>query len=217
MVSKLPRWVWTGAWVLAFIAGMINVVGLLGFEHQAITHLTGTTSMVSAAIAEGSYASALHLAFVLGSFIAGTALSGFITKNSTLQLGSSYGVALSLESLFLLVAVPLLHRHHASGMYLASAACGLQNAMVSTYSGATVRTTHLSGMFTDLGIYLGHVLRGVAIDRKRLKLCAVIISGFFIGGIAGAMAFSTLSYSALYIPAGMTGLAAATYFICTNK
>lgn len=34
MISKLPRWVWTGTWVLAFVAGIINVVGFLGFEHQ---------------------------------------------------------------------------------------------------------------------------------------------------------------------------------------
>ena len=50
MISKLPRWVWTGAWVLAFIAGVVNVVGLLGFEHQAITHLTGNTSLFAEAL-----------------------------------------------------------------------------------------------------------------------------------------------------------------------
>ena len=44
MISKLSRWVWAGAWALAFVAGMVNVVGLLGFEHQAVTHLTGTTT-----------------------------------------------------------------------------------------------------------------------------------------------------------------------------
>ena len=51
MISQLPRWVWSGAWLLAFIGGMVNVVGLLGFEHQAVTYLTGTTSMLSAALA----------------------------------------------------------------------------------------------------------------------------------------------------------------------
>ena len=43
--------------------------------------------------------------------------------------------------------------------------------MVSTYSGAVVRTTHLSGMFTDLGIFLGHFLRGLPVDMRRLRLC----------------------------------------------
>ncbi|HEV7401444.1 MAG TPA: hypothetical protein VGO11_00895 [Chthoniobacteraceae bacterium] len=41
MISKLPRWVWAGAWALAFIGGIVNAIGLLGFEHQAVTPLTG--------------------------------------------------------------------------------------------------------------------------------------------------------------------------------
>ncbi|MBC8136414.1 MAG: DUF1275 family protein, partial [Fibrella sp.] len=51
MITKQPRWVWIGAWMLAFVAGMVNVVGLLGFDHQTVTHLTGTTSMLAAALA----------------------------------------------------------------------------------------------------------------------------------------------------------------------
>jgi uncharacterized membrane protein YoaK (UPF0700 family) len=39
MISKLPGWVWSSAWALSFVAGMVNVVGLLGFERQAITHV----------------------------------------------------------------------------------------------------------------------------------------------------------------------------------
>ncbi|NBQ59130.1 MAG: DUF1275 domain-containing protein [Opitutaceae bacterium] len=78
MINQLPRWVWTGAWALAFIAGIVNVVGLLGFEHQAITHLTGTTSLLGAALGTLHGAQALHLLAVIISFVAGTALSGFI-------------------------------------------------------------------------------------------------------------------------------------------
>ena len=102
MISKLPRWVGAGAWALAFIAGIVNVVGLLGFEHQAVTHLTGTTSMLAAALASLDGAAAFHFAAIIGSFVAGTVLSGFLIQDSTLQLGRRYGVAL------LCVAVPLL-------------------------------------------------------------------------------------------------------------
>jgi uncharacterized membrane protein YoaK (UPF0700 family) len=66
MISKLPRWVWTGAWALAFVGGIVNVVGLLGFEHQAVTHLTGTTSMLAAALASLDGAAALHFAAIIG-------------------------------------------------------------------------------------------------------------------------------------------------------
>lgn len=83
--------------------------------------------------------------------------------------------------------------------------------MVSTYSGAVIRTTHLSGMFTDLGIFLGHAMRGLPVDWLRLRLCLLIISGFLCGGIAGAFAFRSLGYSALFIPGGLTAITALVY------
>ena len=176
MISRLPRWVWTGAWALAFIAGMINVVGLLGFDHQAISHLTGTTSLLGVALGRLDTAATFHFLAVLGSFVAGTAISGYIIGDSALQLGRRYGIALGLESVLLACAVPLLNRHSQLGDYFASCACGLQNAMASTFSGSVVRTTHITGMFTDLGIFLGHSLRGHAVDARRLRLCVIIIS-----------------------------------------
>lgn len=213
MISKLPRWVWSGAWALAFIAGMVNVVGFLGFEHQAVTHLTGTTSMLGAAIADLDSGMAWHLLALLASFVAGTALSGFLIQDSTLQLGHRYGVALFLESVMLFITVPLLEHHLGYGSYLAACACGLQNAMASTYSGSAVRTTHVSGMFTDLGIYLGHALRGIPVDMRRLRLSFTIISAFLCGGVAGAVGFHHWAYATLYIPAALTGSVAVIYAI----
>ena len=211
MITKLPRWIWAGAWALAFIAGMVNVVGLLGFEHQAVTHLTGTTSMLGASVSALDVRNTLRLFGVIFSFVAGAVLSAYLIKDSTLQLGRQYGVVLLLEALLLCLAVPFLNNHSTFGDYFASCACGLQNAMVTTYSGSVVRTTHLSGMFTDLGIFLGHALRGVPVDGRRLRLCVTIISAFFCGGIAGAFAFRWLSYETLFIPAALTGFTALSY------
>ena len=211
MISKLPRWVWAGAWVLAFIAGMVNVVGFLGIKHQAVTHLTGTTSMLAAAVAQLDYESMRHFAAALGSFVAGTVISGFIIQDSTLQLGHRYGVALLLESVLLCVAVPLTQHGSDFGFYSAACACGLQNAMMSTFSGAVVRTTHISGMFTDLGIFLGHAIRGLPVDAQRVRLCFLIITGFFTGGVVSALLFPSLSYATLYVPGGMTAVASIAY------
>lgn len=213
MISKLPRWVWSGAWALAFVAGIVNVVGFLGFTHQAVTHLTGTTSMFAAAVASLDAPATLHYAASLGSFILGTVVSGFLIQDTTLQLGRRYGIALLIESALLALAVPLCESQNSLGLYAAACACGLQNAMVSTYSGAVVRTTHLSGMFTDLGIFLGHLLRGLPVDLRRLRLCVLVITGFFCGGIAGTSAFRWLAYKALFIPSGLTAITAIAYGI----
>jgi uncharacterized membrane protein YoaK (UPF0700 family) len=107
--------------------------------------------------------------------------------------------------------VPLLRINSVLGIYLASCACGLQNAMVSTYSGSVVRTTHLSGMFTDLGIFLGHAMRRLPVDSRRLRLCFLIISAFLAGGIAGTVFFKKIGYSALYIPGGLTAISSLVY------
>jgi uncharacterized membrane protein YoaK (UPF0700 family) len=138
-------------------------------------------------------------------------LSGFLIQDSTLQIGRRYGVALFLESLLLALAVPLLTRQNMFGIYAASCACGLQNAMVSTYSGAVIRTTHVSGMFTDLGIFLGHRLRGLPVDNRRLRLCFLVITGFLCGGGVGADAFHHLGYAALFIPSALTASTALLY------
>ena len=205
MGLHLPRWVWIGAVTLACVAGMVNVIGYLGFEHQAVSHLTGTTSLLGAAIAHGDLRAVGHLWGVLIAFCLGAMLSGLIIQDQTLQLGRRYGVVLALEAALLLAAIPLFKQQQIWGALLAAVACGLQNAMVTTYSGAAVRTTHLSGMFTDLGIGLGHLLRGMPLPVRRLTLSGLIISGFLGGGVLGAWLYRYLGYDALLAPALLTG------------
>jgi uncharacterized membrane protein YoaK (UPF0700 family) len=149
MGIRLPTWVWIGAVALSCVAGMVNVVGFLGFEHQAVSHMTGSTSQLGMALAQGDWRAVGHLWGLLIAFSLGAMLSGLLIQDSTLQLGRRYGVALALESALLLVAIPLFERHQIWGALAAAMACGLQNAMATTFSGAVVRTTHLSGMFTD--------------------------------------------------------------------
>ena len=201
----LPRWVWVGAGLLASVAGMVNVVGYLGFEHQAVTHLTGTTTLLGEAVARGDLRAILHLGAVAIAFMLGAALSGVLIQESTLRLGRRYGVALAIESLLLFGAIPLFRHGQLAGAMLAAMACGLQNAMATTYSGAVIRTSHLSGMFTDLGIGLGHALRGMPMQTRRLLLCALIISGFFTGAVLGGLLFLRFGYGALMVPATITG------------
>ena len=211
MITRLPAWVWLGAASLAMVAGMVNVVGYLGFEHQAITHLTGTTTLLGASFAQGDARASAHLALVVLGFVGGAVLSGAIIQDSTLQLGRRYGVAMALEAALLVVSVPLFERQQIAGAVLAAMACGLQNAMTATYSGTLVRTSHLTGMFTDLGVFLGHRLRGLPADPRRLWLCLAIIGGFLLGGVAGALVFPHLSYRTLYIPAALTGTVGVAY------
>ncbi|MFT3756154.1 MAG: YoaK family protein [Pseudoxanthomonas sp.] len=211
--AHLPAWVWVGAATLACIAGMVNAVGYLGFEHQAVSHMSGTTTLLGIALAQGDWRSVAGLWGVLIAFSLGAMLSGLIIQDSTLRLDRRYGVALTLEALLLLAAIPLFMRAQVWGAMLAAMACGLQNAMVTTYSGAVVRTSHVSGMFTDLGIGLGHALRGMRLPVRRLTLSGVVITSFLAGGVLGAWLFNALHYLSLLIPAALTGLTGSGYVL----
>lgn len=217
MASRLATWVWIGAAALACVAGMVNVVGYLGFEHQAITHLTGTTSLLGAALAQGNLRSVLQLAGMLLAFMLGAVLSGLLIKDSVLQLGRRYGVALAFEAALLVLAVPLFEQGYFAGPLLAAVAIGLQNAMATTYSGAIIRTSHVSGMFTDLGITLGHAMRGLPVDHRRLSLCLVIITAFLAGGVIGAVLYGQWQYKALYLPAVLTGTTGLIYGVYRHR
>ncbi len=211
MGVHLPGWVWVGAGLLACVAGMVNVVGYLGFEHQAVTHLTGTTTFLGAAVAHGDMRAMSRFGGVILAFLFGSALSGMLIQDSTLRLGRRYGVALVLESAMLFASIPLFMLGHIAGPLLAAAACGLQNAMATTYSGAVIRTSHLSGMFTDLGIGIGHALRGMPLQTRRLMLCVLIITSFMLGAVLGAILFQRFGYLALVVPATLTGVTGLGY------
>jgi uncharacterized membrane protein YoaK (UPF0700 family) len=200
LLSRLPRWVEYGAFTLAFVAGCVNAVGLMGFEHQSVSHLSGTATLLGSHILDSSMASAGHLAGILVSFFIGAALSGFLVHGNTLKLGRHYDTALMVEAVFIFLAFYLLSKGSSYGQYSASAACGIQNALATAYSGAVVRTTHLTGIFTDLGIMFGSVLRGKTFDKRKAILFLLIISGFILGGTFGAYTFSLYQFKALLVP-----------------
>lgn len=213
VLHALPRWAWLGGGVLAFIAGIVNACGFMGFQHQSITNLTGSTTLLGVAMGIGDASGSLHWALAILAFLIGAILSGAIVQQRTLRLGRHYGVALVLESLLLFAAVPLLEQGNAIGLYLASMAIGLQNGMASTYSGMVFRTTHVTGMFTDLGIYIGQRLRGLAVDNLRIRVCVLVTVAFTLGGFVGALLFLLFQERTLLIPAALTGLCGVFYAV----
>ena len=213
----MPKWVEIGGFFLAINAGFINAIGLLGFKHQAVSHLTGTSTFLSLAIANVDTQEIVHLLIVMASFVIGAVISSLIIGNAVLKLGQRYSFALMTESIFLFAAMYFLNHGSLIGHFFASAACGLQNAMTSTYSGAIVRTTHVSGLFTDLGISLGLWFRGHKTDTRKIILYFTLISGFIIGGVGGSLAFVEFTFSAMLIPCMLTASIALSYWLYCLK
>jgi len=196
----LPKWIEIGALVLAVIAGFVNAIGLLSFEHQSVSHVSGTATLFGTSLFSASATSLLHLLGVLVSFLLGSAIAGLLLHGDALRLGKHYDTALLLESFLLFVALVLLNGGYFYGHFFASSACGLQNALATKYSGAVIRTTHLTGIFTDLGIMIGSSLRGEKLDTRNVKLFLIIIAGFIAGGAFGAFAFAEYQLYSLLFP-----------------
>jgi uncharacterized membrane protein YoaK (UPF0700 family) len=102
------------------------------------------------------------------------------------------------------------HPHYA--LLWAAAACGMQNALASTYNGTIIRTTHLSGVLTDLGLALGYKMRGLYVDNKRVILHVLLILGFFTGGILGGLAFYLNASNSFLAPTVLTSILSILYW-----
>lgn len=217
MISRLPKWVEFGAFVLALVAGCVNAIGLLGLEHQSVSHLSGTATLLGTELPKLSLQKILHLMGIVLSFLGGASIAGFLLQGSALKLGRHYDTALFIESVLLCIASWFLLDGSFYGHFLASAACGLQNALATTYSGAIIRTTHVTGIFTDLGIMLGAILRGEALDYRKAKLFLFIIFGFILGGSAGALLYADYAFNALFVPAIVCLIMALTYRVYSRN
>lgn len=213
MINKLPRWVEIGGFFLTFIAGNVNAIAILGFNHQGVSHLTGSSTLLGVELAGGNVSESIHLLLIIASFVVGAGVSGFVIGNESLKLGRRYSAALFAEAMLLILAMLFLSRGANFGHYLASGACGLQNAMTSTFSGAVVRTTHVTGLFTDLGITVGLWLRGQRADKRRVVLYCTLILGFIVGGVFGAQCFYRFGFYSIIVPAVISASMGAAYLI----
>lgn len=199
--------------MLAMNAGMINVLGLISLLHQSVSHMTGNASLIALSLADQDYASVIFLVLVVISYVLGSSYSGFILGNSHFQLGRRYGLPLTLVTIFIVLCWFFIDDYPRYALLWACASMGVQNAMVSHYQGAIIRTTHLSGVLTDLGLALGYFVRGLKNDAKKIILHLLILIGFIIGSIIAAISYPYLQLNAFLLPAGLSLLICLVYWM----
>lgn len=90
---------------------------------------------------------------------------------------------------------------------------GLQNAMVSHYKGTIIRTTHLSGVLTDIGLALGYKARGLIVEKRRIVLHLLIFAGFLLGGILSAVVHPYLKLQSFLLPAILSLALSISYWV----
>ncbi|MEY2654784.1 MAG: hypothetical protein RLZZ524_1812 [Pseudomonadota bacterium] len=206
--------------LLAFNAGAINAGGFLAVQRYT-SHMTGVVSAVADDLVLGAWIAAGAGLLALLAFIGGAMVTAILTNWARRRaMHSEYALALLLEALLLLafglLGGTLAHWSAHVGaqtllpvtVLLLCFIMGLQNAVVTKISQAEIRTTHMTGVITDLGIELGRLvywnratpadpaLGPVLANRERLALLALIAGLFFVGGLSGALAFKHFGFVA---------------------
>ncbi|USA54200.1 DUF1275 domain-containing protein [Acinetobacter sp. C32I] len=212
-LQRLPNWIQLGAFFLALNAGMVNVLGLFTVLHQSVSHMTGNVSMLAMSLLDWQPEHFIYLSLVILCFVIGSFYSGLILGNSSVAFGRRYGLPLSLVAIFLVLTWLLLPYFPRYGLLWACVAMGVQNAMVSHYKGAIIRTTHLSGVLTDIGLALGYKARGLKVEKRRIFLHLLIFIGFLCGGLIASLLYPYLNLQTFLIPAALSLAMSVAYWI----
>src|SRR5690606_4064270 len=196
--------------LLSFVAGMVNIVGFLAI-HQLTTNVTGHFAFfVEEVYSLNTWRGLVYFLFVffffLGSFTSGVLIEFMNRKNERYI----FIIPVILEALVLLFTGIfgefILEKSITYIAYSLLFAMGLQNALVTMISNSVVRTTHLTGLFTDLGIEIAQLFFFKTFSQKlklyaSIKLRATIILFFFLGGTLSSFAYSYFGLKLLILSA----------------
>lgn len=199
------------AWSLAFVAGAVNAGGYLAVDYYT-SHVSGSVSRAADEFALGDHtagftAVAIVACFLMGAFTAGM-LMNFAKRR---RFRSQYALSLMFEALLMLFfgfsgyrLHDQLHFYLPATVILLSFMMGMHNSVVTTISNAEVRTTHMTGIVTDLGVELSRLLywnlspsrrsRRIVANKHKLKLHGLILISFFGGGLVGALSFKHIGF-----------------------
>lgn len=219
---ELPRHVILKWMLLSVLSGSVNAGGFLAVQ-RFVTHVTGFATLFGVDLASGRVSEAFGILSVPVFFLLGAMISSyFIDRRYRQKKNPRYALVMGLVSgcLFFAAALGSLQVFGVFGQFvslrqdyllmaLLCLASGLQNAAITSASGGVVRTSHLTGPTTDLGIGISLVLfpsgdEGVdAPERKKLVLKAGAIFSFVVGSAIGAWLFLRFKYFGFLFPSAL--------------
>jgi uncharacterized membrane protein YoaK (UPF0700 family) len=213
---------------LALVAGLVNSAGFI-LIGTFTSHVTGNVGRLADNLALGHGSAAALAATMVGAFFVGAFVCSMALESNVLARRPAVYAVLLLGEATLLGSFWALARHvgpHEARLadsiaLLLCAAMGLQNSLVTRLSGAVVRTTHLTGVVTDLGIEAARWFRfwrarlgeraGLRLvlgsttpampHAPKAILLATILLAFVSGSAIGAVLALSLHHAAILLPA----------------
>lgn len=199
---------------LSFVAGIVNIVGVLSSKILT-TNITGHFAFFSEEVFLRNYSNAFVYLILIICFLAGAFCSSFIVELSSRHKRlRPHLIPLLIEILILgfvgLSDIKILKISISAFMIagLLLVAMGTQNSLVTRVSQSVVRTTHLTGIFTDLGIELSKLFFKQRESeyrqlKKNIALKLLVIACFFSGCIIGGFLYKMINLKTLLLAAGL--------------
>uniref|UniRef100_A0A7S4MVR7 GDT1 family protein n=1 Tax=Odontella aurita TaxID=265563 RepID=A0A7S4MVR7_9STRA len=203
--------------VLAFNSGYVNGACLSGVLHstnmkQVSAAVTGAWTNSALGFASGDLVQFFFNAKCILSYITGSTIAGFLNPNpvpfsiSRWNVSPSFLVGAALLYWSSRIAGKARPFDNSSFIYLATVANGIQNSITSTTTCNLVRSTHFTGITSDMGTFLGQLLRGNSQNLMKLKVFAALVASFWVGGAVSYVATKELASSSLMFSAGLYAL-----------
>lgn len=201
--------------LLSFVAGFVNVAGFLSVQ-KLTTNVTGHFAFLVDEVFKLNIEQSLVYFFYIFFFLLGSFVSSFLVETILRKNDRyTYVIPASIECAILLIigiaGQNLIITSPDTIAFGLLFAMGLQNSLVTTISSSSVRTTHLTGLFTDLGIELSQLFFYKHQEQREkltssIRLRLTIIGFFFIGGIAGGILYSSFVLYALVFASALLGI-----------
>lgn len=215
---------------LAWIAGFTNVLTIIICGH-ATSHVSGTVSQWGLDLIQGKWDLLTLTSYLIGTFFLGAVASAVCTETGRRRGWESiYVLPMALQALLLCTFAIGAEVYESAELQtgvllyamlgLASSSMGLQNATITRISGGVVRTTHMTGVVTDLGTDCVHLVLALldwsrlprakrlsmwmAIkatpSARRVSLLASIAGSFALGAGLGAFGYEKIPHAAMFVP-----------------
>ncbi len=224
-------WLW---FVLAFNAGCINLGAFLA-SNRFVTHITGYATYVGEELSIGNFNRAILLFSVPAFFILGSSISAIFTDRYRLKQVPPRFTTVFFMIFCILLFVSIMGPKGIFGTFgssidflpnyfllcLLAMASGMQNGMISTATGLLVRTTHLTGISTDLGVGIVRWISNSSNDEEKIKefktniLRIGTITSFILGSMFSSLFFRNFEYYGFFIPTLIIGI--LTVYNLKNK
>jgi len=213
---------------MSFLAGYSNGVCLSGYiefesrvTRQSVAGVTGLYTMSAIALGENDIEEySFHVATLL-SVMVGACISSLLNPRPiAFHLSPRYGPTFLIGCLFSTGGAVAAVHNEKREFYLTAIANGIMNGVSSMYSANLIRTTHLTGTTTDIGLFVGQCLRGNRVNLWKLYILAGLATFFWVGSLVGYEVSKVVRNDALILNASfflVLGCSIIIYFMCSSN